>query len=550
MKKTSIYAGLLAGVVMTLQAPVYAQSILDDPIFNQLEDQDINANDDLIEALRRAALRGPIFRISPEEIAIDMEAGERRSVSVRITNSGDQSGELRGINLIGSTSGLEMSTTCNDELKEGDFCEISLSYRSTSSRDVNTAIIGTINEIGRSNFEIPVSISVQEPPAPIPEPVKPEPVVVVRPDPASLEPKPRDIARQYFGVIGPIGRNMSNPRGFTIVSADKDPRTSTEVAGVRYQDIRVETVRTDERYDRQIPYTDASLPVNRDKILTADRVIKAVLDTPVSNVMCNKVVAMVESDVYSATSQRPLIQAGSKVIGECQEFADERVGIAWSRIITTDGRSITFQDKLADTHDATGLGGVPGRIYMSPFDKYVLPIFSTMIDTTAGVIFAAFGDDEEVVTDEFGNTSSSTSATNEGLRIVTGEARTTAQQIISDIRDVREVAVIPKGSRIDIEIQEDIYFRDDRKVVTLADMRFDLDEIEVGGADRDLPKNLVLRPVEAGYQGATVVVGGRRYRLEDSEGSSEAIDTVAENIPEISSRTLDDISPQRKTQGE
>ena len=366
------------------------------------------------------------------------------------------------------------------------------------------------------------------------------------PDTGPKAPMPRDIAREYFGVIGPIGRSMASQRGFTIISADRDPRSSTEVAGVRYQDIHVETVTTDERYSRDIPHTEASLQVNRDNILTMDRVIKAVLETPVSNVMCNKVVAMVESDVYSATNTAPLIQAGSRVVGECQEFADERVGIAWSRIITTDGRSITFNDRLADTNDASGIGGVPGRVYMSPFDKYVLPIFSTMIDTAAGVIFAAFGDDESVVVDEFGNTQSSTSAKNEGLRIVTGEARQTAQAIIKDIRDVREVAVIPKGSRIDIEIQEDIYFREDRKVVTLADMRFALEDIQVGGAERDLPKNLTLKPAEAGYQGATVQVNGRNYRVEEGDAPTASGDAVSGRIPELSADTLRDIAPSTK----
>lgn len=537
-----ILAGLMAGSAPFLQTAALAQtqSILDDPTIRQLDDQDIDANRALLDALIRSAKQGPIFKISPERVVVDMVAGARGSSSVRITNAGDQDGEISGVNILGSIPGMEMTSTCGAVLPRGDYCEVNLVFRSDTARDVNTAIIGTINQRNQANFEVPVSISVR----PIPEPVKePEPApVIVRPEPVPTGPVPRDVAREYLRVIGPIGRSMASERGFTIVSSAKDPRAATEIAGVRYRDIDIATVTMDQRYDPSIPYTDASLPVDRDRILTTDRVIKAVLETPVSNVMCNKVIALVESDVYSASSARPLIAAGSRVIGECQNFADERVGIAWNRIITVDGRSITFQDRMADTNDATGLGGVPGRIYMSPFDKYVLPIFSTMIDTTAGVIFAAFGEDERVVTDEFGNTSTETSARNEGLRIVTGEARGTAQQIIKDIRDVRQIAVIPKGSRIDIEIQEDIYFRNDRKVVTLADMRFDLSDIQTGAAERSLPEGLVLVPVASDYTGATLEVNGRRYRVEESQSQGAQGQARENATPELSQRTIDDLA--------
>jgi len=542
--RKSIYAGLLAGSAILLQTPAFAQSesILEDPTIRQLQDQDVNANKELLDALIRSAKKGPIFRISPERVVLDMVAGARGSASIRITNAGDEEGKISGVNVLGSVPGMDMMSSCDAVLIQGDYCEVTLTFESETQRGVNTSIIGTINQKNRSSFEIPVSITVN--PKPVVVEPEPEPIIV-RPDPKPRGPLPRDVAREYMKVYSPVGRSISSERGFTIISSKKDPRVSTEVAGVQYGDIRVESVTHDERYADNIPHTEASLPVDRSKILTTDRVIKAVLETPVSNVMCNKVVAMVESDVYSATSDRPLIQAGSRVIGECQNFADERAGIAWSRVITTDGRSISFEDRIADTADASGLGGVPGRIYMSPFDKYVLPIFSTMIDTASGVIFANFGDDETVVTDEFGKTITENSAKNEGLRIITQEARGTSKQIISDIQDTREIAVIPKGSRIDIEIQEDIYFRDDRKVVSLADMRFDLEDIKVGGAERDLPGGLVLVPVAGSYGGATVTVNGRRYKVEANSSAAPSVD-AASGIPEISQRAINDLTGRQE----
>lgn len=554
MKMTS-KAVLFASAAIFSAAAVNAQgqdgeSYIDDPEIRQLRDQNVDANQALIDALRRAAAQGPVFRLAPRTLSIELETDQIQTATIRVTNTGDELGKISGINLVGSIPKLDMETTCVEDLPPGDFCEINVTYESGGEpRSINTALVGTINENERSNFEVPVNVIVTAPPPP------PQPVTVDRDRDAeqqnqsrSQAPQPRDIARGYFGALGPAwGGGMGVQRGFTIVSAPKDPRKTQKFAGVGYDEVRIERVSTDERYDEDlVPWTEASLPVNRDRILTADRVIKAVLETPVSNVMCNKVVATVESDVYSATSEKALIQAGSRVVGQCQDFVDERVGIAWTRIITTDGRSISFRNAVADTNDATGLGGAPGRVYMSPFDKYVLPIFSTMIDTVAGVVFATFGEDEKVVVDENGNTSQDRSAENEGLRIVTEEARGTAQEIISDIRDTREVAVIPKGTRIDIEIMEDIYFKETREVVRLADMRFDLEEIGRGAAERDLPENLTLVPAGAGYSGPTVTIGGRAYMIEEADVAPER-PAAARPGATGQGRTAGQISPAETT---
>ena len=517
------------------QAAGSSSNIMNDAKVRQLSDQNVDANQKLLDALRRAAKRGPIFRISPTSVSLSLDANETRTSTIRITNSGDDVGRIEGINLIGSVPDMSMDTTCGNTLKQGDFCEISITYVSHDKADysVRTAIVGTINERDRSEFQIPIVVTVKAPPPP-PEqpPAEPNPTLKTK-DTAHEAPKPDDIAKRYMGAVGVWSNGFGARRGFDIVSA-RTPVTPGDVSGVRrYDRVRTRTVQTDQRYSKDIPYTNASLPVNRDRILTADRVIKAVLETPISNIMCNQVVAMVESDVYSATSDVPLIQAGSRVIGECQKFVDERVGVAWHRIITTDGRSISFKDKIADTSDATALGGALGRVYMSPFDKYVLPIFSTMIDTAAGVIYATFGKNENVTVDQNGNVLQGKNAKNEGLRIITDQARGTAQKFIKDIQDTRKVVVVPKGSRIDINFNEDIYFKEDRQVVMLDDMRFNLKEALPGQAERDLPSDVVLTPVNAGYDGKTVQVDGRLYKIKDSSSSGSGAGSPDVTGPDV-----------------
>jgi type IV secretory pathway VirB10-like protein len=544
---TSSAVALIVATGSTNAQTAAPSGLLDAPDLPQLEGQDIDPNQDLLDILIQSAMVGPKFELGRESISITMEAGDSRVERIRITNVGDNVGVISGINSIGSVDGLTVSDTCKEELPQGQFCEISISFASDDPQTVQTAVVLTMNERQRKSMNIPIRIEVKAPP--VVEPVveqDPTPIVIAPPAPVQQAPKgptSQDIARQYYSAMGGMQPAFSAPqRGFVIVSGEK-PKSDPEIAGVGYEDVSVETIYEDPRYDESIPYTDASLPVNRDRILTTDRVIKAILETPVSNVMCNKTVALVESDVYSATSSRPLIPAGSRIIGECQQFVDERVGIAWTRIITTDGRSISF-DAAADTNDAMGLGGAIGRVYQSNFDKYVLPIFSTMIDATAGVILATFGEDEKVVTDSNGNITQERSAQNEGIRIVTGEARSTTQDIIRDIRDVRKIAVIPKGSRIDIEINEDIYFGENRKIVRVADMTFDLNSIKAGSAQRSLPEEIRLVPAGRSYDGPTVNVAGQRYRIEERaalvEEGEEPVFVPIE--PSLAADTLSDLA--------
>ena len=493
-----------------------------------LGEQDIDPNAQLLDLLERAASKGPVFRISPREVSMSGIPGETLSETVRVTNVGDEDGEVRGVNTLGRFNDLELVTDCGGVLEIGSFCEFTISYDAPepdgASRDASlrTAIAGAIDERERSSFEVPVSIEVTRPSAgpeapavqPVPQPVMPK----------ETAPQPRDIAQSFLSARSAMMRPQA---GFAVVRPET-PLSERTFRGVRFGDIEVTERRTDPRYDPgDVASVDASLPVDRSRILTTDRVIKAVLETPVSNVMCNKVVATIESDVYSATSGVPLIPAGSRAVGECGEFAGERAAIAWERIITTDGRNISF-DIAADTNAADGRGGATGRIYLSRFDRYVLPIFSTAVDAASGVVTAIFGENETVVVDENGNRIQENSARNEGIRIVTDGARSATQQLIEEIRDVREVAVIPAGSRVDIEINEDIYFKDSRRIVRVADLEFELDGRARRSAERTDPEAIRLVPVGSDFDGPTVMVDGRAYRIEERIAVEENGETTFE----------------------
>ena len=530
---TSLATILLSGFLGVVSTSSVTAQIFDDQVQGQdIGDQDIDVFQELIDALQRAPTTGPVFRLSPDRVLINMTAGETSSSSVTVLNQGDEPGLINGINVLGNFEGLTVGNTCpvGSTLPNGDFCEITVSYESQesfNSRTIESVIVLTFQERDRSSTDIPVTINVQGLPMPEPEPAEP-----VRPEPeptpppivipeAPRGPTPQDIANMYFNNL----RGMQTPaipeRGFTRVSLPENlrPQDDVQFLGLSPNKISRDRITEDPRYDENIPWTEASLPVNRDMIITSDRVIKAVLETPLSNVMCDSVVAIVESDVYSATSLRPLIPAGSRVLGQCGRLLQERAGIAWNRIITTDGRSITLAGNDLMTRDASGLGGALGRVYRTPFDRFVMPILSTFVDVGAGLFQAEFGENTDVVIDESGRIVETRSARNEGVDIITNAVRDTNRQLLRELQDVREVMIVPAGTRIDIEISEDIYFKSDREVIRLADTLYDVPRMGVPTADTRSPENIVLRPYRPGLTGPVVTVNGQRFVLEELGGT-------------------------------
>ena len=55
----------------------------------------------------------------------------------------------------------------------------------------------------------------------------------------------------------------------------------------------------------------------------------------------------------------------------------------------------------------------------------------------------------------------------QALTVIDPQGMQVADLLAYSLADVREVMVVPAGTRIDIEIFEDIYFKDERQIVRL-----------------------------------------------------------------------------------
>lgn len=99
---------------------------------------------------------------------------------------------------------------------------------------------------------------------------------------------------------------------------------------------------------------------NADFTLTRGTFIRCSLETKVVSTLAGMTSCIVTEPIYSTNGRRLLIDKGSKVTGE-YKYADEhyeRIGIVWTRILTTTGLDVRIDS--AGT-DALGGAGVPGE---------------------------------------------------------------------------------------------------------------------------------------------------------------------------------------------
>lgn len=99
---------------------------------------------------------------------------------------------------------------------------------------------------------------------------------------------------------------------------------------------------------------------NADFTLTRGTYIRCSLETKVVSTLAGMTSCIVTEPIYSVNGRRLLIDKGSKVTGE-YKYADEnydRVGIIWTRVLTTTGLDVRIDS--AGT-DALGGAGVPGE---------------------------------------------------------------------------------------------------------------------------------------------------------------------------------------------
>ncbi|MFV0679074.1 MAG: TrbI/VirB10 family protein [Ottowia sp.] len=134
---------------------------------------------------------------------------------------------------------------------------------------------------------------------------------------------------------------------------------------------------------------------NADFVLTRGTFIRCTLETKVVSTLPGMTSCIVTEPIYSVNGRRLLIGKGSKVTGE-YKYVDEnydRIGIVWTRVLTTTGLDVRIDSQGTD---ALGGTGVPGHYNGHWGERIGAALLVSLLADAVDIGAQKFANDEEL----------------------------------------------------------------------------------------------------------------------------------------------------------
>jgi type IV secretion system protein VirB10 len=291
------------------------------------------------------------------------------------------------------------------------------------------------------------------PPPSAPPPPRPAEVVHVPPPPplrpAPVPEPPAAIPEPKFEDPGPLLRAMQ----VRDLRAMRQEAAATP--GLRQFNQSVERASIDAAWrlkdpdykqrDPRLPEDRSTLPVDRYRVITADRYIGAVLENAVNSQIPGRIIAVVERHVFGADGRLPLLPKGTRIICQYKKLSkvgESRVDVACARALRPDGASIQLTDAAgADQMARTGLvGDVDLRVWERYGSAFVI----------AGISALA----------SMGNQVSSSQTVQNGGNALSQNLGQVTAKVLEQSVDLAPIVSVPAGSRIHIIPATDLWIRE------------------------------------------------------------------------------------------
>jgi len=194
----------------------------------------------------------------------------------------------------------------------------------------------------------------------------------------------------------------------------------------------------DPDYQREprLPEDRSTLPVDRFRVVTADRYIGAVLENAVNSQIPGRIIAVVERHIYGADGRLKLLPKGTRIICDYKNLAkvgESRLPVICARALRPDGASIQLTD--AQGADQMARTGLIGDVDLRVWERYGSAFVVAAISSLASLGSQASSDNQTV--SQGGN------ALSQNLGQVTAK-------VLEQSVDLAPIVTVPAASRIQI----------------------------------------------------------------------------------------------------
>lgn len=188
------------------------------------------------------------------------------------------------------------------------------------------------------------------------------------------------------------------------------------------------------------PVQRAQVIVNPSNTVTQGTVIQAALETALDSTLPGPIRAVVTEDVHSYDGSRRLIPRGSKLIGKYSagvEIGQNRVLVAWERIILPDNQSVTISAYGADE---IGRSGTTGRVNSRFAQRFGSAALISLVSALPGL-----------VADDVDNDNAREAAENVG-----DDLANATSSVMADYLRIPPTIQVKQGSRITVMVDRDL----------------------------------------------------------------------------------------------
>ncbi|AGI72933.1 hypothetical protein OA238_c29150 [Octadecabacter arcticus 238] len=186
--------------------------------------------------------------------------------------------------------------------------------------------------------------------------------------------------------------------------------------------------------------TQAQTIVNPSNTVVQGTMIQAVLETAIDSQLAGPVRALVSEDVHAFDGTRVLIPRGSRLIGRYQsgiDIAQQRITIAWDRIILPDNQSVEISAFGGDALGRSGTTGFVDSRFGTRFGS------AALISLIRGLPAAAAGSTED-------------QATADAIEGTAESLEDTTQSVVSEYLALAPVIYVDQGARVTVMVDRDL----------------------------------------------------------------------------------------------
>ena len=358
-----------------------------------------------------------------------------RTLNIAVRNDGGGRAAVKRAEYHGQ-KGIKLGNTCaGTALAAGEACDIQVVWRPEAEGHYKGVVIVTMPDPRPADPQAPVPAGPDEGLKQIEVTAELEGAPAA---PAPTGPSELELAAAAAAAARRLGRGTAHVYA--------EPKPGHEARAVSLSDP-----------DYGPPKPGFGLPVDRSRVITADRYIAGVLETGINSQLGGRAVAVVSRHVFGADDRLVLIPAGTRVIGHYQPLGaqgDTRLAITWTRLIRPDGAAIALEGLPAA--DQMGRAGMIGRIDSRIFERYGAPLLLSAISAVAAAATQPALQIPFLITAE----SAAVQDLNSGLQDVTAK-------IIDERLKLEPIITIAAGARLHILPTHDLWLREPTVLVAL-----------------------------------------------------------------------------------